>query len=84
MAQNAHIKIQTIFYEKMEEELNMKVDPALYCLLPDDTKACVIQFSSKIIRKRVKKKAKHYIKSNFSIGKVFAHNFFLFRYLEFF
>ena len=42
------------------------------------------QFSSKIIRKRVKKKAKHYIKSNFSIGKVFAHNFFLFRYLEFF
>ena len=54
----------------MEEELDKKANPALDCLLPDDTKTCIIEFGSKIIRKRVKKNAKQYIKSNFSRGKI--------------
>ena len=69
MAEQAHVKIQKRFYEKMEEELDKKANPALDCLLPDDTKTCIIEFGSQIIRKRVKKNAKQYIKSNFSRGK---------------
>ena len=66
---NFFFKLQERFYEKMEEELDKKVNPALDCLLPDDTKTCIIEFGSQIIRKRVKKNAKQYIKSNFSRGK---------------
>ncbi len=66
MANQSQAKIRDSANQIINDQLKVKVEPALICLLPDDTKSPVANFCSQIIERRIRVHASQWMRVNMS------------------